>query len=49
MSPANENRLKWTEIDSFVRVQFRFWSFESISIELKFLDFLKSILIHIKR
>jgi len=45
-NPANENGLKWIR---FVRVKSRFWSFEFISIQLKFSDFLKSILIHVKR
>jgi len=41
----NWNGQRWIR---FVRVKFRFWSFESISIQLKFPSFFESILIHMK-
>jgi len=39
------NRQKWIR---FVRVKSRFWYFESIFIQLKFPNFWKPILIHMK-
>jgi len=49
-SCTNPSKRKWIEMDrnEFVRVKFRFWIFEFISIQLKFPNFLKSILIHTK-
>jgi len=39
------NGQKWIR---FVRVKYRFWFFEFMSIQLKFPNFLRSILIHMK-